>query len=314
MQKLRVLFMGTPDFAVPSLKLLHSKYDVVAVICQPDKVNGRGNKVTFGPVKEYAIENGIDVYQPETFKDNACLDLIKKLDPEIIVVAAYGKILPEYVLNYPKYSCINVHGSLLPKYRGASPIQAAVLNGDEQTGITIMHMAKGLDSGDIILSESTNIGIYETAGELFDRLSEMGAVCLDKAITQIVEGSAKRVPQDETQSTHVSMIKKEMGKLDFSLSANEIKNKVYGLNPWPSAYVEADTCVLKIHRVVFGKDVSDAPPATVVDVTKQGIEVACGDGKSVIITEIQKQGKKKMDAYSFSLGHTISKGLSIYSL
>lgn len=314
MHKLRVLFMGTPDFAVPSLKLLHSKYNVVAVICQPDKVNGRGNKVTFGPVKEFAIRSGIEVYQPETFKDNACLDLIKELDPELIVVAAYGKILPEYVLNYAKYGCINVHGSLLPKYRGASPIQAAVLNGDKETGITIMHMSKGLDCGDIILSKNTEIGVYETAGELFDRLSEMGAECLDDAITQIVNGTATRTPQDDMQSSYVSMIKKEMGELDFSISASEIKNKVYGLNPWPTAFINTNSGMIKIFKVVFGNDIKNVPPATVVSVSKSGIEVACGDGKSVIITELQKQGKKRMDAYSFSLGHTILEGTEIYSI
>lgn len=314
MQKLRVLFMGTPDFAVPSLKLLHSKYDVVAVICQPDKINGRGNKVTFGPVKEFALQNGIKVYQPETFKENACLDLITELDPELIVVAAYGKILPEYVLDYAKYGCINVHGSLLPKYRGASPIQAAVLNGDAETGITIMHMSKGLDSGDIILTRKTEIGIYETAGELFDRLSEMGAQCLDDAIKQLADGTASRTPQNDSESSYVSMIKKEMGELDFSLSANEIKNKVYGLNPWPCAYINTNSGLIKIYKVIFGNDIENIPAASVISVSKKGIEVACGDGKSIIITELQKQGKKRMDAYSFSLGHTISEGTEIYSI
>ncbi len=314
MNKLRVLFMGTPDFAVPSLKLLNSKYNVVGVICQPDKINGRGNKLSFGPVKEFALENNLDVYQPETFKDNACLELLNKLNPELIVVAAYGKILPEYVLEFAKYGCINVHGSLLPKYRGASPIQAAVLNGDKKTGITIMHMAKGLDTGDIILSKETEIGFYETAGELFDRLSDLGAECLDEAIVQLVENKATRTPQIESESSYVSMIKKEMGKLDFSCSALEIKNKVYGLNPWPCAYVDANSGILKIHKIVVTDEVCDSEPATVSGVCKQGIKVVCGDGKVVIITEIQKQGKKKMDAYSFSLGHTILEGSQIYSL
>lgn len=314
MHKLRVLFMGTPDFAVPSLKLLHEKYDVVGVICQPDKINGRGNKVTFGPVKEYAMENNLEVFQPETFKDNACLGLLKELDPELIVVAAYGKILPEYVLEYAKYGCINVHGSLLPKYRGASPIQASVLNGDEVTGVTIMHMAKGLDTGDMILARETKIGFYETAGELFDRLSVMGAECLDDAITRLVDGTATRTPQDDKQSSYVSMIKKEMGELDFSLSAVEIKNKVYGLNPWPSAFVTTNSGIMKIHKIIISDEMTDALPATIVGVCKQGIKVACGDKKVVIITEIQKQGKKKMDAYSFSLGHTILEGSQIHSL
>ncbi len=314
MEKLRVLFMGTPDFAVPSLKLLNLKYDVVGVVCQPDKINGRGNKLSFGPVKEFALENNLAVYQPETFKDNACLELLKELNPELIVVAAYGKILPEYVLEFAKYGCINVHGSLLPKYRGASPIQAAVLNGDSKTGITIMHMAKGLDTGDMILSNETEIGFYETAGELFDRLSVMGAECLDEAIIQLVNGTANRVAQNENESSYVSMIKKEMGKLDFSVSALEIKNKVYGLNPWPCAYIEATSGILKIHKVIISDEFSELTPATIIGVCKQGIKVVCGDKKVIIITEIQKQGKKKMDAYSFSLGHTISECSQIYSL
>lgn len=314
MQKIRVLFMGTPDFAVPSLKLLNEKHEIVGVVCQPDKINGRGNKVIFGPVKEYAIQNDIAVYQPETFKDNACLELLNDLNPELIVVAAYGKILPEYVLEYAKYGCINVHGSLLPKYRGASPIQAAVLNGDKTTGVTIMHMAKGLDTGDIILAKETEIGFYETAGELFDRLSELGAVCLDEAIEEIVCGTAKRIPQNDDDSSYVSMIKKEMGELDFSVSSVEIKNKVYGLNPWPCAYINADSGAIKVHRVIISDETSELEPSTIVGVCKQGIKVVCGDKKVVIITEIQKQGKKRMDAYSFSLGHTIVEGSQIYSL
>ncbi len=313
MKNLRVVFMGTPDFALPSLELLNSKYDLVAVFCQPDKVNGRGNKVTFGPVKEFALNNGVPVYQPDTFKNEAVLDLIKQLDPQLIVVAAYGKILPSYVLDYPEYGCINVHGSLLPKYRGASPIQASVLNGDKTTGVTIMHMGLGLDTGDIILSKDTQIGEYETAGELFDRLSVLGAECLEQAISEIVSGVAKRIPQNESEATHVSMITKDMGKLDFSESAASVKCKVYGLNPWPSAYLEAKNGVYKIHKVVFGKK-HDMEYGTVVCVDKKGIEVVCGDGHSVIITEIQKQGKRKMDAYSFTLGHNIKIGTNIIDI
>ncbi len=309
----RILFMGTPDFALPSLELVHKKYGVSAVICQPDKINGRGNKITFGPIKEYALTNNIPVYQPETFKNNACIELIKEIDPNLIIVAAYGKILPEYVLNYPKYGCINVHGSLLPKYRGASPIQASVLNGDDVTGITIMHMDKELDSGDIILQKETKIDFYETAGELFDRLSVMGAECLCEAIELLLDGKAPRTPQNHNMSTHVSMIKKEMGKLDFSLSAKKIKCLVYGLNPWPSAYVETKNNLYKIHKVILGRP-TDKKSGTIVSVSKDGIEVACGDFNTIIITEIQKQGKRKMDAYSFSLGHTISEGSDIYSL
>ena len=313
MQKLNVVFMGTPDFALPSLSALYQHHNVVAVFCQPDKANARGNKVIYGPVKEFALNNNIPVYQPDTFKNESCKPIIEELSPDIIVVAAYGKILPEYVLNYPKYGCINVHGSLLPKYRGASPIQASVLNGDSVTGNTIMFMSKGLDTGDIILQHELEIGQYETAGELFDRMSVHGAECLIEAIDKIIDGTATRTPQNESESSHVGFISKEMGKLDFSLSAFEIKCKVYGLNPWPSAYIENENSFYKIHKVVMGNK-TNKPCGTVIGVSKLGIEVACGDNNSIIITEIQKQGKRKMDAYSFTLGHTISEGQSIYSL
>ncbi len=313
MQKLNVVFMGTPDFALPSLTALFNKHNVVAVFCQPDKANARGNKVIYGPVKEFAISNNIPVYQPDTFKNDSCKQIIEELNPDIIVVAAYGKILPEYVLNFPKYGCINVHGSLLPKYRGASPIQASVLNGDKVTGNTIMYMSKGLDCGDIILQQPLEIGEYETAGELFDRMSKQGADCLIEAIEKIVNGTATRTPQNDSESSHVGFISKDMGKLDFSNSAFEIKCKVYGLNPWPSAYIENQNGFYKIHKVLMGNK-TNKPEGTIIGVSKLGIEVACGDNNSVIITEIQKQGKRKMDAYSFTLGHTISEGQSIYSL
>ena len=311
--KLKIVFMGTPDFALPSLERLYELYDITAVFCKPDKASGRGNKIVFGPVKEFALHHGIRVCQPETFKDECCKELLSELDPELIVVAAYGKILPEYVLNYPKYGCINVHGSLLPKYRGASPIQCAVLNGDRQTGITIMKMAKGLDSGDIISQTVTDIGKYETAGELFDRLSVLGADCLIETIGNIINNTAVYTPQNDADSTYVSVITKQMGAVDFNMSAASIKNKVYGLNPWPSAYIETNSGTLKLHRVLLGQK-TDKPHGTVISVDKKGIEVACGDNMTVVITEIQRLGKKKMDAYSFSLGVKINPGMSIYSL
>ena len=310
---IKIMFMGTPDFAVPSLKALAEVYSVCAVFCQPDKVNGRGNRVVFGPVKEYAVENNIPVYQPETFKDNACLEILEKYDPDISVVAAYGKILPKYVLDYPKFGCINIHGSLLPKYRGASPIQASVLNGDSVTGITIMQMAEGLDSGDIIYTKELEIKKYETAGELFDRMSELSAPCILEAVELIISGNATYTKQDEELSSHVSMITKEMGNLDFKLSAKEVICRIYGLNPWPSAYIPCSFGNLKIHRAIDGNAVT-AAPGTVISVSKKGIEVACGDNKSIVITEIQKPGKKKMDAHSFTLGCNIEVGTLITAL
>lgn len=310
---LRVVFMGSPDFAIPTLKCLCERYDVCAVFCQPDKANGRGNRVVYGPVKQYAVDNNIRVCQPDSFKNGNCSELLRELDPQLIIVAAYGKILPKYVLDYPEYGCINVHGSLLPRYRGASPIQAAILNGDRVTGVTIMRMAEGLDSGDIIASRSLEIGTYETAGELFDRISKEGAKLLTETIPSVVNGTAVYTPQDDAGATYVSLITKQMGLISFSESAETVKCKVYAMNPWPGAYFEASSAVIKIYKVLLGNDVK-AGPGTVISVGKAGIEVACGDGKSVIITELQRTGKKKMDAFSFCLGAKIITGMSVYDI
>lgn len=307
--RLKIIFMGTPDFALPSLKAINEKYGVSAVFCQPDKANGRGNKIQFGPVKQYACDSGIPVYQPETFKNESCLSVLEQYDPDIIVVAAYGKLLPSYVLDRPRYGCINIHGSLLPKYRGASPIQAAVLNGDTETGITIMKMDQGLDTGDIIYQKKIKLKEYETSGELFDRMSELSAPCILEAIELIISGNAAYNKQNDSESSHVSMITKEMGRLDFSESSDKIINLIHGLNPWPSAFVGS----VKIHRAIKGNP-TQLVPGTVASVSKAGIEVACGDSKTVIITELQKPGKKKTDAYAFTLGCKTEKGQSIYLL
>lgn len=310
---LNIVFMGTPDFALPSLEVLYGKYNISAVFCQPDKATGRGNKVKFGPVKQFAVDHGIPVYQPDTFKNNACLEILEKHNPDLIVVAAYGKILPKYVLDYPKYNCVNIHGSLLPKYRGASPIQSSVLNGDKETGITIMRMSEGLDTGDIITQKAISIREYETADELFDRMSFLGAECIVDAIDLIINGKATYTKQDESLSSHVTMITKEMGKLDFSKDSDSVINLIHGLNSWPSAYVNASCGAIKIHRAIKGNE-TNFDAGTVVSVSKLGIEVACGDGKTVIITELQKPGKKKTDAYAFTLGFKIEQGTSIYSI
>ncbi len=304
---LKIIFMGTPDFALPSLKVLYETCNVSAVFCQPDKVNSRGNKVIYGPVKEFALENNIPVYQPETFKNESCLELLKELAPDMIVVAAYGKILPKYVLDYPKYGCINIHGSILPKYRGASPIQAAILNGDKETGITIMKISEGLDSGDIIYVKKIDIKQYETTGELFDRMSVLGSCCILEAIELIISGKATYTKQNDAESSHVSMITKDKGNLDFTKSAKETLYLIHGLNPWPSAFVNTVYGPLKIHRAIEGGNTNEKP-GVVISISKTGIEVACADGKSVIITELQKPGKKKTDAFSFSLGTKIDAG------
>ncbi len=308
-----IVFMGTPDFALPSLEAMNERHNVKAVFCQPDKASGRGNKITPCPVKSYAEKNGIPVFQPQSFKDESTRKTLENLAPDLIVVAAYGKLLPEYVLELPKYGCINVHGSLLPKYRGASPIQRAVLNGDKTTGVTVMKMGVGLDTGDVISQTELEIGEYETAGELFDRMSRAGADLLSDTVEDIICGRAVFSPQNDAAASFAPIITKQMGKLDFSAPARCVKNTVYGYNPWPSAYVECKSGMLKIHRVIMG-GVTESPAGSIISVSKRGIEVACGDGNSVVITELQRVGKKKMDAYSFSLGAKIEKGASIYSL
>ena len=220
---MKILYMGTPDFAVPSLlKLIENKYEICGVLTQPDKPKGRGHKLTPPPVKECAIAHNIPVFQPETLKNEAFSEELKALNPDIIVVAAYGKILPSYILDYPKYGCINIHGSILPKYRGAAPIQRAVIDGEKETGITIQLMNEGIDTGDIIYIEKTPIGENETAGELFDRLALIGADVLIKTLDKIKDKSITRTPQNHDEATYAKMLDKETGKIDWTKSAKEI--------------------------------------------------------------------------------------------
>ena len=309
-EKLNVVFMGTPDFGIPSVQMLMNKHNLIGVFCQPDKINGRNNLVTFCPIKQFAVDNNIPVYQPTTFKDNACVDILQELNPDIIVVAAYGKILPKYVLDFPKYGCINIHGSLLPAYRGASPIQSSILNGDKITGISIIEMVEEMDAGDILYQKEIEIGEYETAEELFDKMSVLGRDCLEDVMSDIMNRNhIMKEPQDTNLVTFTHKISKEKGLIDFkTMTAQEIKNLVYGLNSWPSAYIVSNDITYKIHRVVFGKKDMIENAGKIVEISKDGIEVVCGDGNTLIITEIQKQGKKKMDGYTFSNGQHLKVG------
>ena len=286
------------------------------MFCQPDKVHGRNNQITFCPTKQFAVDNNIPVYQPTTFKDNACLDLLVELNPDVIVVAAYGKILPSYVLKYPRFGCYNIHGSLLPKYRGASPIQQSVLNGDSVTGITIIDMNERMDEGDIVFQKTLSVGQYETSEELFDRMSILGAECIESVLEAISEGTEMpRTPQNHDIATYTTKISKEAGLLDFTtMDSASIKNLVYGLNSWPSAYFVSNGITYKVHKVLLTDRKNTASAGSICSVGKNGIEVVCSDGYTVIITEIQKQGKKKMDAYSFSLGHKVIVNENIMSI
>ncbi|MBR7146214.1 MAG: methionyl-tRNA formyltransferase [Oscillospiraceae bacterium] len=300
---MRVVFMGTPDFAVASLaRLLQDGYEVVGVFTQPDKPGNR-KKMTPPPVKVFAEENGLTVYQPTTLKDGTAMETIRALQPELIVVAAYGKLLPEEILNFPKLGCINVHSSILPKYRGAAPINHAILDGEEETGVTIMYMEKGLDTGDIIRVGKTAILPDEDAQELTARLAALGAETLSEAIPTLVDGTAQPRKQDDSASCYASMLSREMSPIDWTRSAKEIRNQIRGLIPWPCASTMVDEVKVKVFRAEFG-DTTGKMPGTMWSV-KKGIAVACGDGNTLILTEVQGEGGKRMAAADYLRGHPL---------
>lgn len=303
---MRIVFMGTPDFAAASLKkLIDKKYDIAAVFTQPDKPRDRGMKLSYSPVKELALENNIPVYQPTKLRDGTATELIKSLDPDILVVVAYGRILPDDMLEVPKYGAINVHASLLPKYRGAAPIQWAVLNGDKITGVTTMYLASEMDTGDIIYTTETEIGEFETSGELFDRLMIMGAELLARTLRDIEAGSAPRTPQDHSKASYVKMLDKSLSPIEWAKTPREVIKQIYGLQPWPVATAELDGKVFKIYSAEYTQNKTDKAPGSVVSAGKKGIEIACLDGETVLITELQAAGKKRMKASDYLLGHPI---------
>lgn len=303
---MRIVFMGTPDFAAASLKkLIDKKYDIAAVFTQPDKPRDRGMKLSYSPVKELALENNIPVYQPTKLRDGTATELIKSLDPDILVVVAYGRILPDDMLEVPKYGAINVHASLLPKYRGAAPIQWAVLNGDKITGVTTMYLASEMDTGDIIYTSETEIGEFETSGELFDRLMVMGAELLDRTLRDIEAGTAPRTPQDHSKASYVKMLDKSLSPIEWAKTPREVIKQIYGLQPWPVATAELDRKVFKIYSAEYTQNKTDKAPGSVVSAGKKGIEIACLDGETVLITELQAAGKKRMKASDYLLGHPI---------
>ena len=302
---MRIVFMGTPDFAAASLKkLIDEKYDIAAVFTQPDKPRDRGMKLSYSPVKELALENNIPVYQPTKLRDGTATELIKSLRPDILVVVAYGRILPDDMLEVPKYGAINVHASLLPKYRGAAPIQWAVLNGDKITGVTTMYLASEMDTGDIIYTE-TEIGEFETSGELFDRLMVMGAELLDRTLRDIEAGTAPRTQQDHSKASYVKMLDKSLSPIEWAKTPREIIKQIYGLQPWPVATAELDGKVFKIYSAEYTQNKTVKAPGSVVSAGKKGIEIACLDGETVRITELQAAGKKRMKASDYLLGHPI---------
>ena len=297
--------MGTPDFAVASLKrLVEDGHEICGVITQPDKPKNRGHKMQPTPVKEYALTQGLEVYQPLKARDGEAMGIVEQLAPELIVVAAYGKILPEDLLNYPKHGSINVHSSLLPAYRGAAPINWAILDGLTETGVTIMYMAKELDAGDIINQKSTAIGEDEDALALTMRLAELGAEALSETVAAFENGTATRTPQEHEKHTYASMLSREMSPIDWSRPARAISCQVRGLIPWPCAATELAGTKFKVYKTAPGAETNKAP-GTILSADKKGIQVACGDGKSLYITELQAEGGKRMAASAYLLGHPI---------
>ena len=300
---MRILFMGTPEFAVASLRrLVEDGHEICGVFTQPDKPKNRGHKLMFSPVKEYALTQNLPVYQPLKMRDGEAEALVKQLAPELIVVAAYGKILPEEILNTPPYGSINVHSSLLPKYRGAAPINWAILDGEAETGVSIMYMAKELDAGDVILQKTTPIGEQEDAQALTARLAELGAQALSEAVEALRNGTAGRTPQDASRQTYASMLSREMSPIDWNRTARQINCQVRGLIPWPCATTELAGQRFKIYETALGRETA-AAPGTVLSAGKQGNEVACGDGRSLYLTQLQAEGGKRMAAAAYLLGH-----------
>lgn len=306
---LKILFMGTPDFAESCLKaLVENGQNVAGVITQPDKQNGRGMKVQFCDVKKYALEKELAVYQPETLKDGAIKGILEELNPDIIVVVAYGKILPEYVLKFPKYGCINVHGSLLPEYRGASPIQRAVIDGKKVTGVTTMFMDKGLDTGDMLLCREYEIGENTNTGEAFDDLSKIGAELLLETLEGLEKGTITPKKQDESKATYAEKIFKDECAVSFDEKAETVHNKIRGLYPFPGAFCYNDVKMLKLcESRVYKSEAPDGKAGEVVGLSKEGILVKCREG-AVLLTKLKPEGKGIMNASDLINGRKISLG------
>ena len=305
---MKIIFMGTPDFAVGTLEaIIEAGHEVLLVVTQPDKPKGRSGALQFPPVKECAVAHGIEVFQPTKIRLEENVEFLKKYDADIFVVAAFGQILPKSILDMPKYGCINVHASLLPKYRGAAPIQWAVINGDPVTGVTIQQMDIGVDTGDIIVTKELAISEDETGGGLFDKLAVVGAEACLEALTQIENGTATRTPQNHEEATHVSMISKEFGNIDWNKSAAEIERLIRGLNPWPSAYTKLDGKTFKIWKAKVVDSTTEALPGSVIRVDKGVLEVQTGNGVLSLL-EVQLEGKKRMEVDAFLRGYQVEQG------
>ena len=304
---MNILFMGTPEFAVPTLKtLITSNHKVVGVFTQPDKPVGRKQILTPPPVKVCALEYNIPVFQPKSLKNGESELIINDLSPDIIVVVAYGKILPKSILDVPKYGCVNGHASLLPRHRGASPIQWSIVCGDKKTGVTTMLMGEGLDTGDMLSRQETEIGVDETAGELHDRLSQITAVLMLETIEKLEKGEIVPIVQDDSLSTYAPIITKDMGFLKFDKTAEDINNLIRGFSPWPNAYFYLNGKRIKVHKAKVSEK-TDIEPATIIKADDEFI-ISCADYSSISLIEIQPEGSKRMTAKDYLKGHSICVG------
>ena len=302
---MRVVFMGTPDIAATCLKrLLQEKHQIVGVYTQPDRPKGRGMKMQFSPVKEVALENEIPVFQPENFKEEETVAQLRALAPDVVAVVAYGRILPQSVLDIPTKGCINIHASLLPQYRGSAPYQWAVLDGQKETGVSAQYMALKMDAGDVIGVAKTPIAPNETAGELLDRLAVLGAELLHETLGKIYRGEAKAEPQDESKVTYAPMLDKAMCPIDWNKTAQQVHDQVRGLNPWPVATAELGGTKFKVHTTAVVEGKVNAEPGKILELTKTGLKVACGDG-AVEIRILQAEGGKRMAAPDYFRGHPL---------
>ena len=300
---MRVVFMGTPDIAATCLKkILETGHDVVAVYTQPDRPKNRGMKLAFSPVKEVAVAHEIPVFQPENFREAETVEQLRALQPDVVAVVAYGRILPQSVLDIPPMGCINIHASLLPAYRGSAPYQWAVLDGLTETGVTAMYLCREMDAGDMIDVAKTSIGENETAGELLDRLAVLGADLLDKTLCAIREGTAQRTPQDHSKATYAPMLDKTMCPIDFTKTAQQIHDHVRGMNPWPVATMEHKGKRFKVYETAVLAEKTEKIPGTVIELTKKGLKMACGQGV-IEIRVLQAEGGKRMAAPDYFRGH-----------
>ncbi|MBQ8591918.1 MAG: methionyl-tRNA formyltransferase [Lachnospiraceae bacterium] len=307
---MKIVFMGTPDFAVDALEaIIQAGHEITCVVTQPDKPKGRGKEMQFPPVKECAIQHNLPVFQPVKIKTPEAIETLKTYDADIYVVAAFGQILSQEILDMPKYGCVNIHASLLPKYRGSAPIQWAIINGETETGVTIQQMNAGVDTGDILCKAIVPIAAKETGASLFDKLSEAGAKLIVEALKQIEAGTLIAEPQDDSQATHAKMLTKSLGHIDWTQSAVTIERLIRGLNSWPSAYTSLRGKTLKIWEADVAEDVQEqkGTPGTVIGVTKDAIVVQTGEGV-LQLSNIQLEGKKRMTVKDFLLGYKVEPG------